>query len=51
MSPWILAIFVVTLYIHLFNTIARLYLDSGRTITIYDLYRRVVPPMKLSLEL
>jgi hypothetical protein len=50
MNSWVLAIFVVTLYIHLFNTIARMYLDSGRSLTLYDIYRRIVPPTKLVLE-
>ncbi len=50
MNSWILAIFVATLYIHLFNTIARMYLESDRSLTLYDIYRRVVPPTKVVLE-
>ncbi len=50
MSTWILAIFVGTLYIHLFNRIARMYLESGRTLTLSDLWRRFIPPIKISIE-
>lgn len=51
MNGWIVSIFVATLYIHLFNAIAKMYLDSGRTLGLTDLYRRVVPPVKVSIEL
>lgn len=51
MNPWIVSIVVATLYIHLFNAIARMYLDSGRTLGLTDLYRKVMPPVKLSIEL
>lgn len=51
MSAWIVGIFVATLYIHLFNAIAKMYLDSGRTLGLADLYRRVMPPVKISIEL
>lgn len=30
-------------YVHLFNTIAKLYFDSDRTLTLEDLYYKVVP--------
>lgn len=51
MNAWIIAIFVATLYIHLFNAIAKMYLDSGRLLGLADLYRRVMPPVKISIEL
>ena len=51
MNGWVVSIFVATLYIHLFNAIAKMYLDSGRTIGLSDLYRRVIPPVKVSIEL
>jgi hypothetical protein len=51
MNAWIIAIFVATLYLHLFNAIAKMYLDSGRMLGLTDLYRRVVPPVKVSIEL
>lgn len=51
MNAWIVAIFVATLYIHLFNAIAKMYLDSGRLLGLGDLYRRVMPPVKISIEL
>ena len=51
MNAWIVAIFVATLYVHLFNAIAKMYLNSGRTLVLSDLYRKVVPPVKVSIEL
>lgn len=48
---WVVAIFVVVLYVHLFNAIAKMYLDSDRTMTLYDLYRRVVPPTDFHIRL
>lgn len=48
---WVIAVFVLFLYVHLFNTIAKMYLDSGRTMTMYDLYRRVVPPTDFHIRL
>ena len=51
MNAWIVSIFVVTLYVHLFNTIAKMYLESDRTLALSDLYRKVVPPVKVSIEL
>lgn len=51
MKGWIVSIFVATLYIHLFNAVAKMYLDSGRLLGLSDLYRRFVPPVKVSIEL
>jgi hypothetical protein len=51
MNGWIVSIFVATLYIHLFNAIAKMYLDSDRMLGLTDLYRRVMPPVKISIEL
>ena len=48
---WIIVLFVIVLYVHLFNAIAKLYLDSGRSMTVYDLYRRVVPPTDFHIRL
>jgi hypothetical protein len=42
---------VLFTYVHLFNTIAKLYFDSDRTLTLEDLYRKVVPPMDLHIQL
>lgn len=50
MNSWIVAAVVILLYVHLFNTIAKLYLQSGRTLTLSDLWRRFVPPIKISIE-
>ena len=51
MNPWMVSIFVATLYIHLFNAIAKMYLASDRKMTFTDLYRKVLPPLKISIEL
>jgi hypothetical protein len=51
MKSWIVSIFVATLYVHLFNAIAKMYLESDRTLALSDLYRRVIPPIKVSIEL
>lgn len=39
------------LYVHLFNKIAGMYFDSGRTLTLEDLYRRIVPPTDFHIQL
>jgi hypothetical protein len=51
MSPWVIAIFVTTLYLQLFNKVARMYLNSDRTMTGHDLYRQLVPAVKIHIEL
>lgn len=51
MKGWIVSIFVVTLYVHLFNAVAKMYLESDRTLALADLYRRVMPPVRISIEL
>jgi hypothetical protein len=48
---WILVILVVLLYVHLFNAIARLYFESGRSLTLRDLWRRFFPGVKIQIEL
>lgn len=50
MKTWVIAIVVALLYIHLFNAIAEQYFASGRTMTLYDLYRKWIPPMKITVE-
>lgn len=42
---------VLFTYVHLFNKIAGLYFESGRTLTLEDLYRRVVPPTDFHIQL
>lgn len=51
MMNWIIALCVILLYVQLFNVIARKYLDSDRTLTLSDLYRRFMPPVKVTIEL
>ncbi len=46
---WIISLLVILLYVQLFNIVARLYLDSGRTLTLHELWRKVVPPIKIEL--
>ena len=48
---WIVAVFVIVFYVHLFNVIAKLYFDSERRLTLGDVWRKLVPPMKFSIEL
>lgn len=48
---WIVVLFVVILYVHLFNAIATMYFDSERSMTLYDMYRRVVPPIDFHIRL
>jgi hypothetical protein len=49
METWIVALLVVLLYIQLFNVVANMYFDSGRTLTIHDLWRKIVPPIKIEI--
>jgi len=42
---------VLFTYVHLFNQIATLYFDSDRTLTLGDLYRKVVPPTDFHIQL
>jgi hypothetical protein len=46
---WVISLLVILLYIHLFNTVAHLYLDSDRTLTLHALWRKVVPPIRIEL--
>jgi len=48
---WIIALCVIMLYIHLFNAVAKWYLDSGRTLTLHDIWRKFAPPVKVSIEI
>ncbi len=41
---------VLFTYVHLFNTIARLYFDSNRTLTLEDLYRKIIPPTDFHIQ-
>lgn len=47
MNWWIISLVVLVLYVHLFNIVANLYFDSERTLTLKDLWRKVVPPIKI----
>jgi hypothetical protein len=42
---------VIFTYVHLFNKIAALYFDSERTLTLEQLYRKVVPPTDFHIQL
>jgi len=48
---WVIVVAVILLYVHLFNAIASLYFDSGYTMSWRDLYRRFMPPVKVTVEL
>jgi len=49
MPTWVIALLVILLYVQLFNVVAKMYLESGRTMTLHDLWRKVVPPIKIEL--
>ena len=46
---WIVALLVILLYIQLFNVVANLYFDSGRTLSLRELWRKIVPPIKIEI--
>jgi hypothetical protein len=48
---WVIFVLVLLLYVHLFNAIARLYFESGRSLTLRDLWRRFFPGVKIQIEL
>lgn len=48
---WLIAIVVLVIYVHLFNSIATRYLDSERTLTWSDIWKKFVPPAKITIEL
>jgi hypothetical protein len=47
---WVVAVFVIVFYIHLFNVVAKMYFESDRRLTLGDIWRRFVPPIKFSIE-
>ena len=47
---WVAAAVFIT-YIHVFNKVATIYLDSGRTLQWSDLYRKVVPGVEITLKI
>lgn len=51
MNQWLIFLSVSVLYVHLFNALTNVYLDSGRTLTWTDLYRRFVPPTEFQVRL
>lgn len=51
MNWWIISLLVVLLYVQLFNIVANMYFDSERTLTIRDVWRKVVPPMNIHIEI
>ena len=48
---WLIVVLVALLYVHLFNALARLWCESGQTLTLGDLWRRFFPAISLRLEL
>jgi hypothetical protein len=46
---WIIALLVILLYVQLFNVVARMYLDSERTLTLHGLWRKIVPPITIQI--
>lgn len=50
MKTWLIFLAVLILYVHLFNAIAQQYFESGRTLTLKDIWRRFVPSGKVVIE-
>jgi hypothetical protein len=50
-ETFIVVIASILAYIQLFNKVAGMYFDSDRTLTLTDLYRRVVPPTDFHIQL
>jgi hypothetical protein len=48
---WVIVAGVAILYVHIFNAIAKLYLESNRTLTLKDLWRRWVPPTDIHIQI
>lgn len=46
---WIVALLVILLYVHLFNAVSTLYFDSGRTLTLADLWEMFRENVKRNL--
>ena len=47
---WIVILLVFLLYVHLFNRIARLHLDAGRSLQLQDLWTRWFPYRMVRIE-
>jgi len=50
-ETFIVIVAVIIAYIQFFNKIADMYFDSGRTLSLEDLYRKVVPPTDFHIQL
>jgi hypothetical protein len=50
MKTWLIFLSVLVLYVHLFNSVARQYFDSERTLTPTAVWRRLVPSGRVILE-
>jgi hypothetical protein len=48
---WVVACFVLCLYVQLFNVLATMYLESGQTMGWKDLFRHFVPPVEITIKL
>jgi hypothetical protein len=46
---WLAAILLIG-YVLVFNDIAKMYLNSNRTMTWNELYRKLVPAVKIQIE-
>lgn len=48
---WLIVLVVLILYVHLFNAMATWYLDSDRQLTWNDVWKKIAPPAKITIEL
>lgn len=47
---WIVALLVILLYVHLFNAVSPMYFESGNTMTLMDLWKRIQRNLGLALD-
>lgn len=50
MNSWLIFVAVLVAYVHLFNAAANTYLETGETLGLGDLWRRVIPTGKVTIE-
>lgn len=48
---WVVFLVMLLLYVHLFNAIAKMYFDSDQKMTWKDLYRKVMPPIHINIQI
>lgn len=49
-DTFVIVVTVLFAYVHLFNKIATRYFESDRTLTLEDLYHKVIPPTDFHIQ-